>query len=126
MQPRKASDETTQLPPPPAPTARDANPWTVESAPGAASSRHRFPRRRSGVGQDPFRRRPGPSSFVVAIAIALLVAGLLFLRETAGADFEDLARVAFAMIVLVLFAVTRRRSRSRPAAHRDQGQGESR
>lgn len=125
MQTRKVTDETTQLPPPPAPTARDANPWTVEAEPGKASPRHRFRRRVAGGDQDPVRRRSGSPGFAVVIAIALLMLGVAVLRERQGGDFEDLAGAVFAMIVLILFAVTRRRDRKSSAPRHDDGEGES-
>ena len=124
MPARKATDATHELPPPPAPTARDANPWTVETAPGSVSRRHRFRRRTTGAAQDPVRRRSGPSRFAVAIAIAFLMLGIIFMRASEGAEFEDLAGVVFAMVVLILFAATRRRDRSRSAPrHEDRESG---
>lgn len=102
------------LPPPPAPTARDANPWPVGSAPREGRGRrHRQP---AGTPQEPVRRASAAPRIAVAVAIGLLMLGLLVTRFLEGGEFEDLAGILFAIVFLVLFIATRSRARRRSAS----------
>ncbi len=118
----KASNETQGLPPPPAPTARDANPWPVESEPGVGPTDRPFGRRATRARTpNPVKRSSAAPRLAVAIAVALLVLGVVFLRLRAGGDIQDLAGVLFGLVVLVLFAVGRTSSGRRSRRGGDQG-----
>lgn len=111
MQTRKAVDEIPELPPPPAPTARDANPWSVETEP--VRGRRRRGRHARVAGRDPVKRSSAPPRIAVVLAVAFLMLGLAVMRIRESGEFEDIAGIVFAFVVLLLFAVTRGKSRRR-------------
>jgi len=112
----KAPHVGTQLPPPPAPTSRDANPWAMPGArPTAGSPRLRIDPVRVSLPKNPRVLRdlpvPGPGSPVERkgsplrwVPIAIL--GLVFLAvaNTARDAFRS-GDVAGALIPLVVVAV---------------------
>jgi len=126
MRTRDSSEGITELPPPPAPTARDANPWPMESGSTPASRRHgRVPRRPPAMsdGESHSRGEQGakPPRVAIALAVAVMMMAIAFIRVRETGNIEDLAGVLFAMIVLVLFVVTRKGRGRRRSAKSDQG-----
>jgi len=97
----------TPLPPPPAPTARDANPWRMPQRDATAT--HRPPTaspaagRPAGTGRAahrPARRRILPIAVTAAMAVVLLSAALQALeRAEWAAALPMLAIVAFLLFV---------------------------
>jgi len=119
MKTRRPRDETTALPPPPAPTARDANPWTVEAARGSGQPRRGW-RPEQAADRDPVKRNSAVPRLAIPVAFVLLMLGLAIMRIRESGDFEDLAGIVFAMVVLVLFAVTRAKAGRRAASRRQE------
>ena len=120
MRTKDGPHEITRLPPAPAPTARDANPWSLETG----QSRPRpsgFPRRAKHRA-----RHPGPEQrsqrAAVAIVIAVLVLGVVMMQVARGGDVGDLAEVALPLAMVAIFAISRLRGRRK----RDPGDTESR
>jgi hypothetical protein len=117
MQTRNGTDEITPLPPPPAPPARDANPWPMPEASGQAA---RGPRalasiRRAGK-QDPGSRPTDALRASVAIGLAVMIMTVALIQARKSGELEDLAGALFALFLLVMFAVTRLRKARRRAA----------
>lgn len=94
------------LPPPPAPTARDANPWQMSSAPAGDMHPPRQPRapgragRPSPPANGPARRKRGVPWFMLLVLFAIIGTGVqMVIRALAEGDLET------AMGALVVFAV---------------------
>jgi hypothetical protein len=93
------------LPPPPAPTARDANPWQISSPPDGVKAE---PRRRRALGRAPtpgsleprHGRRPRSSWIPLLMLFAVVGTGM----EKAIQAFRD-GDVETALGALVVFAV---------------------
>lgn len=108
------------LPPPPAPTARDANPWSMspEAVVTPRTRPHpRAPDRPRGAveatGKDP---RRAPRTRLVPLAVLLFVAGLgvqMVLVALERGEWEGAigALVMLAMVALMVVRALRRRSR---------------
>ena len=113
MRTKDGPDGITRLPPPPAPTARDANPWPIEARQGRPRPSG-FPpraRRRGGLpAQAPARRSKRAA---VAIVIAVLLLGVAMMQLARGGDVGDLAEVALPLAMVAIFAITRLRERRR-------------
>ena len=111
MRTKDGPDEITRLPPPPAPTARDANPWPNEAKEGRPrpSGFPRRGRRRSGL-PAPARRSKRAA---VAIVIGVLLLGVVMMQLARGGDVGDLAEVALPLAMVAIFAITRLRERRR-------------
>ena len=128
MRTRDSTDAITEMPPPPAPTARDANPWPMESESRPVSRRHRRVLRRQpdaasrGEASHPDKAGARPPGVAIALAVAFMIA-IGFIRLRNSGNIEDLAGVLFALVVLVLFIVTRkgRRKRSRSGGRAGSG-----
>lgn len=106
MRTRNGSDEITALPPPPAPPARDANPWRLPELdrPAGEAPSPRRPRRR----KDP----PGPQQtpqrwIALAAGIALLVLGVVVARLAGGEDIGDVAKSLAPLLIVVIVVVSR-------------------
>lgn len=106
------------LPPPPAPTARDANPWTMSSG---ASSRSGATAQHEGAGRrfrpDRSRARPGGERPLRVVPFAILgliaAAGVnLALQATREGDPESAVGAAL-VVLLIAFVLFRRLSRKR-------------
>lgn len=111
-------DEITPLPPPPAPTARDANPWQVSGAP-APARRARMPQARDAGS------RPARSALrhLVAIGIVAFIAVSGAVEALRGGEPEKLIGVAFTVFILLIFFLARQRS-ARRRAGRPAGPGQ--
>jgi hypothetical protein len=105
-------DRITPLPPPPAPTARDANPWPI-SARQPTARRAALPGVTRGHGREPRSGRSVlPSLVAVAIALMVLVSALV--RAGESSRFGDLVGPGIALFFVLIFAVSRlRRARRR-------------
>lgn len=112
MRTRNGSDEITPLPPPPAPPARDANPWRLPELdrPADETSSPRRPRRRD---HQPDPQRTSQSRIALAAGLALLVLGVVVARLIGGADIGDLAQSLVPILILVIFVVSRLGRRKR-------------
>lgn len=114
MRTRNGSDEITALPPPPAPPARDANPWRLPELdrPAGEAPSPRRPRRRD---PRPDARRTPQSRIALAAGIALLVLGVVVARMAGGEDIGDVAKSLAPLLIIVIVVVSRlgrRRSRA--------------
>ena len=125
MKTRDSANDLTVLPPPPAPPARDANPWPMpesDARPAPARSHPRLPKR-VDTASEPARTPGGKSglpSAAVVVAIALFVLGVAVLRFIESGDAKDLPGLAFAVVMLVFFAVSRIRRASRAGRRKQQ------
>ncbi|MBS1200140.1 MAG: hypothetical protein H6R27_818 [Proteobacteria bacterium] len=112
MRARNEPDEVTPLPAPPAPPARDANPWPLPELdrPAIETPSPRRPRRRDGTPE------PGKATPRIAVlaAFALLVLGLAAARMMEGGDAGDLAEALLPLLLLVIFIASRFRRRRKP------------
>lgn len=112
MRARNGPDEVTPLPAPPAPPARDANPWRLpeQDSPARETPSPRRPRRRDGTPEP----RKATLRIAVLAAFALLVLGLAVARMMEGGDVGDLAEALLPLLILVIFAASRFRRRQKP------------
>jgi hypothetical protein len=112
---RDNADEINELPPPPAPTARDANPWPVTGVPQAPP---RLPSLRTSRARDPGTRkaREGMRNLVaLGIVAFILVSGVFEALRGGGA--ESVVGLAFPLLILaIVFRSRRRKSRERDRA----------
>lgn len=103
-------DAITPLPPPPAPTARDANPWPVTGVPGPARRTVlRRPRQR-----DPGQRkaREGLRNLLMLGVVAFILVSAL-MEALRGGGVGPLVGALFPLLILaVLFLARRRKSRN--------------
>lgn len=113
MRTRDQVDEITQLPPPPAPTARDANPWPVAGAPQA-------PRRTPSVRVARRRRDPGTRKVregmrnLLALGIVAFIIVSAALEALRGGGPEALIGVVFPLLIVgILFLARRQKSQQR-------------
>jgi hypothetical protein len=109
---KPSGDEITQLPPAPAPTARDANPWQTSGAPQP-------PRRMVSIrkprGRDPTTRpaREGMRNLIaIGIVAFILVSGALEALQGAGPE-ALIGMIVPLFILAILFLARRNKSRSR-------------
>lgn len=118
MRTRDQADEITQLPPPPAPTARDANPWPVADAPKPP---RRLPSLRTPKGRDPGTRkaREAMRNFAALGIVVFIVLSGVF-EALQGGGWESIVGLAVPLFILaILFLARRRKSRERGATGRD-------
>lgn len=114
MRTRDAADEITQLPPPPAPTARDANPWSVTGAPQAP---RRVPAIRAVRRRDPGTRklREGMRNLLALGIVAFIIVSAA-LEALRGGGPEALIGMVFPLLIVgILFLARRHKSRQRDA-----------
>jgi len=108
-----ATDKPT-LPPPPAPTARDANPWTISDVPGAgrASAPQAPTGRRRRFEPDRSRARPGherPARFMpFAVLIFIAGAGVNLALQALREGNVEAAIGALVVVGLVAFVLVKR------------------
>jgi len=108
-----ATDKPT-LPPPPAPTARDANPWTISDAPGTgrATAAQGPAARRRRFEPDRSRARPGrerPARFMpFAVLIFIAGAGVNLALQALREGNVEAAIGALVIVGLVAFVLVRR------------------
>jgi hypothetical protein len=126
MRTRDAPDAVTQLPPPPAPTARDANPWRLpelDRQPRRAPNPRRPLRRAARAAQDRPRRRVLQTVLPLAFFALILAVAL---REAArSGDFQEMVGVALPLLLLAVFVVTRLRASRRRSSRETQGADEA-
>lgn len=103
MQTRDSPEHVTQLPPPPAPPARSANPWTISggSKDGKPARRARRAGTTPGGYPKPGRRRSLLAGLAGPLFIALAMGVFAFLRSRKGADFGDYRSLLIALAVIV-------------------------
>jgi hypothetical protein len=112
--------QQTGLPPPPAPTARDANPWPMSGPTGTApqSSRQPAPRgiqrgARGGTGgRSPAPSRSGQRRWV-PVAILLFIAGTGVQLAMQALESGDLEAALGALVILAMAALIAWRRLSR-------------
>jgi Flp pilus assembly protein TadB len=123
MQTRDAPEKVTPLPPPPAPPARDANPWQwPEEAGSAAQPQQPVLLRRPGRRKATTQAASQVPRLGLAIGIAVLVMVIALSKALGGAGPRDWAGVAFAVFLVVMVAVRRLRgSRRRSDPGREAG-----
>ena len=110
MRTRDTAEEITQLPPPPAPTARDANPWPLSSVqqPARRTPSIRRPRARKAT-MHPAREGMRNLLFLGIVAF-IVVSGVVEVLQGGGP--EALAGIAIPLFILaILFLARRRKSR---------------
>jgi len=112
MQTRNGPDEITALPPPPAPPARDANPWPLPELdrPVTGPLPLRRPRRREDA---PAPERTPQRRIALAAGIALLVLGVVVARRMGGEDVGDIAKSLAPLLIIVIVVTARLRRRRR-------------
>lgn len=112
MRTRTGTDEITALPPPPAPPARDANPWPLPELdrPKGGTPSFRRPRRRE---EPRAPERTSQRRIALAAGIALLVFGVVVARVMGGEDIGDLAQSLFPVLIIVIIFASRFRRRQR-------------
>lgn len=112
MRTRNGSDEITPLPPPPAPPARDANPWRLPELdrPATGSPSPRRPPRRQDA---PETTGWGAPRIALVVVFVLLVLGLAVARMIEGGNPGDFAEALFPLVILAIFLVSRLRRRRR-------------
>ena len=113
MRARNGSDEITPLPRPPAPTARDANPWPIPGR-DAAARRPRLPPAPRGPGTEP-RTGHGALHAAVGIAVGVAVLAAALIQARDSGRLSDLAGPAIMLFMVALFVISRRRSARRRA-----------
>jgi len=104
--------QQTGLPPPPAPPARDANPWTMSGTAGAApqSSRPAAPRgnqrtaRGAGGGRSPVPGRDGRRRWV-PVMILLFIAGTGVQLAIQALESGDVEAAVGALVILAMAAL---------------------
>jgi hypothetical protein len=113
MRARNGPDEVTPLPAPPAPPARDANPWPLPELdrPASETPSPRRPRRRDGTPEP----RKETLRIAVLVAFAVLVFGLAVARMVEGGDAGEVAGALLPLLFLVIFVASRVRRRRKPA-----------
>jgi hypothetical protein len=107
---RDSTDEMTQLPPPPAPPARDANPWPLPGSPRT----HRLPSIRRPRGRDASTRpaREGMRNLVaVAVVAFIVVSGVL--EALQGGGPESIVGLVVPLFILAILFLARRRKSNR-------------
>jgi hypothetical protein len=114
--PPKAAQQTG-LPPPPAPTARDANPWPMSGPTGASpqSSRQPAPRgiqRAARGGRSPAPSRDGQRRWV-PVAILLFIAGTGVQLAMQALESGDVEAAVGALVILAMAALIAWRRLSR-------------
>jgi hypothetical protein len=117
MRTRNGSDEITALPPPPAPPARDANPWRLPELdrPTGEVPSPRRPRRREG--QSDSQRTP-QRRIALATGIALLVLGVIVARLMGGEDIGDVVKSLAPLLIIVIVVASRLGRRRRKVGER--------
>jgi hypothetical protein len=122
MQTRDAPEKVTPLPPPPAPPARDANPWQwPEEAGSAAQPEQPVLLRRPGRRKATAHTASQLPRLGLAIGIAVLVM-VIALNEALGRGGpRDWAGVMFAVLLLGVFVLARLKKASRRTARRERG-----
>jgi len=111
MRTRDSADEITQLPPPPAPTARDANPWSTSGSPRPP---RRMPSIRRPRGRDPSSRpaREGMRNLVaIGVVAFIIVSGVL--EALQGGGVEALIGMVIPLFILAVFFLGRWRKSKR-------------
>lgn len=120
MKNRPAADGMTELPPAPAPTARDANRWPLSSGArdGQAGTPARTPRRRratpGGGEAGATRRRSFLQGASAPLVVAIVMGAIAFLRGR-GDDFFDSHKgllIALAIIAFIIFSRVGKRASS--------------
>ena len=108
---RDNDDEITELPPPPAPTARDANPWPVTGTPPP----RRLTSLRTPRGRDPGTRKAREAMRnLLALGIVAFIIVSAALEALQGGGPEALVGVVFPLLVVgILFLARRRKSQRR-------------
>jgi hypothetical protein len=117
---KPTGDEITPLPPAPAPTARDANPWQTS---GAAGPPKRMTSIRTPRGRDPVTRpaREGMRNLVaIGIIAFILVSGVL--EALQGGGPEALIGMAVPLFILAILFLARR-NKSKRRGRGDAGPG---
>lgn len=118
MQTKDTPEKISALPPPPAPPARDANPWPW---PEQANAGTRRPDRFSAI-----RRVAGPTGprranhvlprLGVAVGMAALVLVIALNKGLGGGGPEDWIGLMFPVLFLVLFIASRLRKAGRQSS----------
>ena len=124
MRTRTNGEEIAQLPPAPAPTARDANPWPV---PGAAQSPRRMPSIRKSRGRDPATRpaREGMRNLVALGIVAFILVSAALEALQGGGPETLIGMIVPLFILVILFLARRNKSKRRDRSGPATGSGET-
>ena len=116
--------EVAPLPKPPAPTARDANPWPL---PGQSHQATAAPGVRRGLRRARDARPAGALRGAVAVGIAVTVIAIALIQARTNGRPGEVAGAAFAAFLMVMFVVARlRRGRRRARRDTDEREGDGR
>lgn len=125
MKTKDPANKVTELPPPPAPTARDANPWPLSG--GAVDGHATTAARRRGAAQagapgaGDSRRRSFLQGAAVPLVAALFMGVFAFLRGRKGESFEEYRGLLIALAVIAFIVISRIGARSSSGGKRDGG-----
>ena len=113
-------EEVSSLPPPPAPPARDANPWPLpelDVSRSGAAPESPLQGWKHAAGMD--SPQSTASKVSLAVGLVLLAAGIVLARVLGGEDIGDFLGAVFPLVVVVILLATRRaRRRGRERADR--------
>ncbi len=125
MKTKDPTDEVTKLPPPPAPTARNANRWPLSGGALDGHAETTARRRRAAQAGTPeaggTRRRSFLQGAAVPLVAALVMGVFALLRGRKGESFEEYRGLLIALAVIAFLVISRIGARSSSGGKRRDG-----